>query len=84
MKTRLATLREVPWERREIDRHLDRGFDDPWGQVDVRPPAGSARELVEYLVEVGIFRARADGRIDAPDLFLAGLSLKRKGGVRRK
>jgi len=28
--------------------------------------------------------ARADGRIDAPDLFLAGLGLKRKGGVRRK
>lgn len=84
LKTRLATQREVPWERREIDRHLDRGFGDPWGQAAVRPPTASARELVEYLVEVGIFRARADGRIDAPDLFLAGLGLRRKGGVRRK
>lgn len=26
--------------------------------------------------------ARADGRIDVPDLFLAGLGLMRKGGVR--
>ncbi len=84
LKKRLATLREVPWERREIDRHLDRGFGVSWGQEDVRPPATSARELIDYLVEVGIFRARADNRIDAPDLFLAGLGLKRKGGVRRK
>jgi hypothetical protein len=83
LKKRLATLREVPWERREIDRHLDRGFGDSWGQVDIRPPAESAHELVEYLVEVGIFRACADGRIDVPDLFLAGLGLKRGGGVRR-
>jgi hypothetical protein len=84
LKKRLATLREVPWERREIDRHIDTSFADSWGQGDVRPPATSARELVDYLVEVGIFRARADGRLDAPDLFLAGLGLKRKGGVRRK
>lgn len=84
LKARLATLREVPWERREIDRYLDRAFADSWGQANVRPPAASGSELVEYLVEVGIFRARADGRIDAPDLFLAGLGLKRKGGVRRK
>jgi hypothetical protein len=84
LKKRLATLREVPWERREIDRHLDRGFGDSWGQGDIRPPAASAHELVEYLVEVGIFRERADGRIDVPDLFLAGLGLKRGGGVRRE
>lgn len=84
LKTRLQTLREVPWERREIDRHLDRGFGAPWGNADVRPPATSGRELVEYLVEVGVFRARADDRIDAPDLYLAGLGLKRKGGVRQR
>ncbi len=84
LKTQLQTLREVPWERREIDRHLERGFGETWSQGEARPPATSGRELVEYLVEVGIFRARADGRIDAPDLFLAGLGLKRKGGVRRK
>lgn len=85
LKERLARLREVPWERREIDRHLDGSFGDPWGKGgDLLPPAASGRELVEYLVEVGIFRARADGRIDAPDLFLSGLGLRRKGGVRRR
>lgn len=85
LKERLARLREVPWERREIDRHLERSFGDPWARgTDLRPPATSVRELVEYLVEVGVFRARVDGRIDAPDLFLSGLGLKRKGGVRRR
>jgi hypothetical protein len=84
LKVRLKELREVPWERREIDRHLSRGFDESWGDRDVRPPAESGRDLVDYLVEVGVFRSRADGRIDAPDLFLAGLGLKRKGGVRRR
>jgi hypothetical protein len=84
LKSRLEPLREVPWERREIDRHLDRDFNGTWGQGEVRPPATTGRELVDYLVEVGIFRARADGRIDAPDLFLAGLGLKRKGGVQMK
>ncbi|MHB1774304.1 MAG: hypothetical protein ACYCST_21760 [Acidimicrobiales bacterium] len=84
LKDRLKSLREVPWERREIDRYLDRSFGEPWGDGAVRPPADSGRDLVDYLVEVGVFRARADGRIDAPDLFLAGLDLKRKGGVRRK
>lgn len=83
LKSRLTSVREVPWERREIDRHLDRQMDDSWGTTEARPPADSGRDLVEFLVEVGIFRARADGRIDAPDLFLAGLGLKRKGGVRR-
>lgn len=83
LKHRLKSMREVPWERREIDRHLDRGFGESWGDAEVRPPADCGRDLCDYLVEVGVFRARADGRIDAPDLFLAGLGLKRKGGVRR-
>lgn len=84
LKKRLMTLREVPWERLEIDRHLDHDFGGSRDEGDLRPPATSGRELVDYLVEVGIFRERADGRIDAPDLFLAGLGLKRKGGVRKR
>ncbi len=85
LKVRLSTIREVPWERRDIERQLDRTWDTPWVQEQtIRPPASSARELIEYLVEVGIFRARRDGRIDVPDLFLAGLGLKRRGGVLKK
>jgi hypothetical protein len=64
---------------------LDQSWKDPWGQSsDISPPEDQPRELIEYLVEVGIFRARTGGRIDVPDLFLAGLGLKRKGGVRKK
>jgi hypothetical protein len=84
LKDRLRSSREVPWDRREIDGHLQRGFDAAWDDEGVRPPADNGRDLVDYLVEIGVFRARADGRIDAPDLFLAGLGLKRKGGVRRR
>ena len=48
-----------------------------------RPPF-NGRDLLDYLVEIGILRRRGDERIDAPDLLLAGLGLKRKGGVRRR
>ncbi len=80
----LATRREVPWERREIERHLDKALHETWEHSDVRPPATSGREMVDYLIEVGIFRPRRDGRVDVPDLFLFGLGLKRKGGVAKK
>lgn len=39
------------------------------------------REFLDHLLELGVLRQRPDGRIDATDLFLAGLKLKRKGGV---
>ncbi len=49
------------------------------------PPPFEGRELLDYLLELGIFRRRpVDGRLDAPDLYLAGLGLRRKGGVRKK
>lgn len=72
----------VPWDKeRDVVRLLEgmKRPDDP----SKRPPF-EGRDLLDYLVEVGILRRRADGRIDAPDLFLAGLRLKRKGGVRRR
>jgi len=47
------------------------------------PPPFEGRELLDYLLELGILRRRPDDRIDAPDLFLSGLGLRRKGGVRR-
>jgi hypothetical protein len=60
LKSRLASLREVPWERREIDRHIDRQLGETWGPNEARPPAETGRDRVDYLVEVGIFRARAE------------------------
>ena len=41
-------------------------------------------QLVDYLVELGVFRRRWDDRIDVPDLYLFGLDLRRKSGVSRR
>jgi hypothetical protein len=72
----------VPWDReRDVVRLLDGiGLS---GDLSRRPPF-EGRDFLDYLVEVGILRRRGDDRIDAPDLFLTGLGLKRKGGVRRR
>lgn len=73
----------VPWDRRLLERLLQRNWKGSWDEGQSRPPVDSASELVDYLVEIGVFRTRFDGRVDVPDLFLAGLGLKRKGGVRK-
>jgi hypothetical protein len=67
----------VPYVERDLVRRLD-GFQG----AHVPPCVG--RHLVDYLVELGVLRRRPDGRVDAPDLFLHGLGLRRKGGVSRK
>lgn len=81
-----ARLREqrVPRPRREIERLLSTGWEESWGGslVSVRPPVEDARELVDYLVDLGVLRERPNDRVDAPDLFLFGLELRRKGGVK--
>jgi hypothetical protein len=86
LKRMLSKISEVPWDQKEIEWYLSEKWDDEWADKKslTRPPVSSAHELVRYLVEVGIFRARSDGRLDVPDLFLAGLGLKRKGGVRMR
>ncbi|MBI4676024.1 MAG: hypothetical protein HY748_00390 [Elusimicrobia bacterium] len=80
-----SATREVPWDRRQVERVLERSWDALKGQdAQASLPADSARDFVGYLIEVGIFRERHDGRLDIPDLFLFGLGLKRKGGVARR
>jgi len=69
----------VPWRAQDIIRWLEK----PWGDSEGESPPFEGRDLLDYLIEVGILRYRSDRRIDAPDLFLAGLGLSRKGGVRR-
>jgi hypothetical protein len=81
VKNRLAGSALVPWDReRDVIRLLE-GFT---GADDLSVPPFEARELLEYLLEIGILRRRSDGRVDAPDLFLSGLGLRRKGGVRKR
>jgi hypothetical protein len=72
----------VPWERERDAIRLLEGT--AWAENPPKRPPFEGRELLEYLIEVGILRRRSDNRIDAPDLFLAGMGLRRKGGVRRR
>ena len=78
LKDRLGGLL-VPADRREIEDRLG-----DCGAWNPQPPFDDSRDLLDYAVDVGILRQRTDSRIDASDLFLHGLKLKRKGGVRRR
>lgn len=77
---------QVPFEEPDLRRILADRAAAPWGAGgrDVpRPPGETPSELIDYLVEIGIMRRRTSGKIDVPDLYLAGLGLVRKGGVTR-
>jgi len=74
----------VPMSRRGLENLLRKDWEKAWNKNEaVRPPTDDARNLVNYLVELGILRERGGDRLDAPDLYQSGLGLKRKGGVRR-
>ena len=81
VKKKLAGDPLVPWQRERVVIGLLEGFAKDSGAT---VPPFEGRELLEYLVEIGILRRRPDGRVDAPDLFLAGLGLRRKGGVKKR
>lgn len=85
VKRRLRQQQLVPWQSNEIVKLLSSDWEETWGQpssTHVRPPEERPMDLVNYLVELGIFRRRFDGRVDVPDLYLFGLELRRKGGVK--
>lgn len=86
---------QVPLVRKELEEILERTLFDKGKTLQKTLfeneklllkvlPANNAHEMIDYLVEVGVFRERTKERIDVPDLFLSGLGLKRKGGVRKK
>jgi hypothetical protein len=84
VRRRLQQQPLTPWRRAEVERLLRKNGGESWGPPDapmVRPPEEDGRALVRYLVELGVFRERTDGRIDVPDIYLFGLGLRRKGGV---
>lgn len=87
VRDRLRGQPLVPWSREEIVSLLEHEWNGNWGSGEnsaIRPPEERPDRLVDYLVELGIFRRRSDDRIDVPDLYLLGLDLRRKGGVRRR
>lgn len=79
VKSNLATNPLVPYLEKDAIKLLDLVIPD-----SASTPPYEGKELLEYLIEVGVLRRRPDRRIDAPDLFLAGLGLRRKGGVKRR
>jgi hypothetical protein len=70
---------QVPIDRQELEQYLS----IDWKGVAESPPERSGHSLLQLLMELGIFYLRADGRVDARDLYLKGFGLKRKGGVKR-
>lgn len=74
----------VPMERAEVLARL-RKISWP-GTADERaPPTTDAERLLEdYLVRLGMFEVRPDGRFNVPDIYRHGLRLGRKGGVARR
>lgn len=72
----------MPLKEADFRELLSSSWDDNWGSdASIRPPEGSPRDFVEYLIELGVLRERTDDRVDVPDIYLYGLGLKRKGGV---
>ena len=87
VRVRLQEDQLVPWGRAKITRLLGTDWNGSWGLSladGIRPPADRPGDFVDYLIELGIFRRRADNRVDVPDLYLSGLNLRRKGGVSRR
>lgn len=77
----------APMQQREAEKALAQDWSEEWGPSEfqgVHPPVDKPGALVDYLIEIGVFRQRAGGKVDVPDLFLAGLGMTRKGGVARR
>ncbi len=53
-----------------------------WDRWQEKPHI-SPNQFLEELLEIGVLRRRPDSKIDASDLYLDGLKLLRKGGVKR-
>jgi len=86
LRQRLAADRQVPWPRKTLEALLRTHWDKSWAGTagqDVRAPAENPRELIDHLVELGIVRHRGQDRYDVPDIFLAGLNLTRRGGIKK-
>ncbi|HPD32240.1 MAG TPA: hypothetical protein PLL20_19775 [Phycisphaerae bacterium] len=69
----------VPMERGEFRRCLGKV---PWQKLPDFLGEDKDR-LVQYLISLGILRETEDKRIHVPDIYLFGLELRRKGGIRR-
>lgn len=73
----------VPIDQDEVVKRIRDKWKQRWSQqTDQPPPADTADEFVELLIEWGIFSRRSNGKLDVPDLYRVGLRMLRKGGVK--
>ena len=90
------THEEFPWLRRIQKALSEKPFVVPaerkvvlksltirWPDNEAPLPSTEPADVLDYLVQLGLFQVRFDGRVDVGDLYLRGLHLKRKGGVAR-
>ena len=87
VRERISKQRLVPWSRNQIVAMLGADWGRRWASShhgNIRPPEDRPGQLVDYLVELGVFRNRPGDRVDVPDPYLRGLNLRRKGGVSRR
>lgn len=77
----------APLDRDEVEDRLRVKWSRTWGDpsgTHVSVPSANASGLIDLLRDLGVLSERANGKIDVPDLYLAGLRMSRKGGVRRR
>lgn len=81
--SRVFEEESVPMERADVLGCLEKAR---WTDAeDEQPPSRDAAVLLDdYLVPLGIFERRPDGRYNVPDIYRHGLRMKRKGGVPRR
>lgn len=80
---RSPKIQTVPFEKKTFELEMSKRWNDSWGP-DVSPPCEEYQDFLPLLVDYGIMRERRDGRYETTDLYLDGLSFKRKGGVRKR
>jgi hypothetical protein len=86
IKQRIQKDKLVPWSKIELQKLLDENRESSWAtnKPNTRPPAPGSRDIIDYLIELGLFRERPPERIDVPDIYQFGLGLRRRGGVKRR
>lgn len=73
----------VPMTREEVLSRLGSVRWPDEGEPGAPPTTDAERLLDEYLVPLGLFSVRPDGRVNVPDIYRHGLKLRRKGGIAR-
>jgi energy-coupling factor transporter ATP-binding protein EcfA2 len=72
----------VPMPQSEMEELLK---EISWEEASSRetPPHTAPRQLIAYMLSIGVLRRTNDGRLHVPDIYLYGFELKRKGGIRK-